>query len=92
MTYSLGTVRVEAEVDLDDVIRDLSRGDREDIYDRLRDEFGEVNETVEFPLTGASGYYDEELRKVLIEIWQNRNYLTTGQRARLTNLSKESFF
>lgn len=84
-----GSVSVDVDVDIDEVFNSLDRFDREDLYNKLEEEFGKKSDT---PFKDANGYYDEELQKVLVEIWQNRNYLTVDQRARLTNLSKESFF
>jgi hypothetical protein len=79
---------ISFDLDVNEVLSRLDRFDREDLYSKLKAEFGKKSDT---PLGDCNSYYDEELSKVLLEIWSNRNYLTQEQRARINSLSKEKF-
>ena len=81
------TITTDVDVDIDDVLREMSRSEKRDLYEVLDEEFGP-----ESPVSfAATSYYEEELSKALNQIWDDRHYLTQDQRDRIIAITKESF-
>jgi hypothetical protein len=83
------TVTTDVDVDIDDVLSELSYHERKDLYEELKEEFGEdSSESTSF--SGAT-YTEQELGAALNQIWQDRFMLTKSQRERIIAITRESF-
>jgi hypothetical protein len=81
-------ITVTADVNIDDILSELSSRQRETLYDGLREEF-ETKSSGSFS-EGAT-YTEQELGKALNQIWQDRSMLTKSQRERIIAITTESF-
>jgi hypothetical protein len=82
------TVTTDVDIDVDDVLSELSYSQRKDLYENLKEEFAE--DSPEDSFTGSS-YTEQELGDALNQIWQDRFMLTKSQRERIIAITKESF-
>jgi len=86
--------RVEADVyvDVDDVLWELSTWDKKELYNELKEEYGDDAPTTPKELFASGGNYSEqEFGRILHQLWEDRWMLTNEQKARIAAITKESF-
>ena len=81
------TITTDVDVDIDDVLSELSRSERRDLYEELKKEFGS-DSTSEF---SGQTWTEQELGKALSQLWESRWMLTNEQRERIIAITKESY-
>jgi len=74
------------EIDADEFLSGCSQFERMEIYEQLQEEFG--NESG--PMSGAVTPMEEDLKEIILDIWERRNLLTMEQREQLINLARPS--
>lgn len=99
------TLTFEYQVEMDDVLSQLSLSEQEELYNTLKSEIepDDPDDEEDYPtpvsiesaksalLREAVTFYEEEVTETLFNIWENRHLLTPNQRQRLVDLSKERF-
>ena len=81
---------VSIDVELDDIIFELSKNQKRDLFKSLEKELNDVPGTVEELFKGSS-MNDADFGKDLLSLWQDRNQLTQDQKNRIKEITKESW-
>ena len=96
-----GEVEGTIYVDIDDVVSEMSYCDRSNMYDELKEEYGDDDcdceeceecECLEEQLfSEASTYQDQELAAAFLELWRSRHLLTKSQVERIQAITREPY-
>ena len=81
---------VSIDVELDDILWELSTSQKRDLFQNLQNELSEVPRTFEDLLKGTS-VSEYDLGKDLMKLWEDRNNLTPDQKKRIKELTKEKW-
>jgi hypothetical protein len=83
----------EVDVDVDDILYELSDREKREMYEALKEDLGEddVSENPESLFNSGTTYMEQEIGKALAWMWEYRNMLTKSQRERILAITKESF-
>lgn len=84
-------IDTDVEVEEDDVINDLTRWEKESIWEDLDSEFGEECEECEDCLFSASTYTEQQLANSLTALWESRHLMTPDQLRRIEAMTREKF-
>jgi hypothetical protein len=83
----------EVDVDVSDILYELSDREKREMYEELKEELREEDNptTLEELFTNGGTYTEQEIGKALAWMWEYRNMLTTSQRNRILEMTKENF-
>ena len=81
-----GYVSVNIDVDYDEIIYSMTRKEKQEMYERLKEELDESNGVV----VGTTS--EQELFDICNKIYENRNSLTNEDRALLAKLSVKGWY
>lgn len=86
-------LEADVDVDLDDVVDDLSSYELGQLYRKLKEEFGDDEEEDDtLTLSSRTGHYSEnEFAEILTKLWENRWLLNNDQKSRIMAISQENF-
>lgn len=87
----MGTVSVEAEVDIDDIIFELSKSEKRQLFDILKEDLG-VEDMVNGEDVIVGTTTEQELFDVCNKIYENRNSLTNEDKVLLIKLSEKGWY
>jgi UDP-glucose 6-dehydrogenase len=91
MKRYMGTVSVEAEVDIDDIIFELSKSEKRQLFDILKEDLG-VEDMVNGEDVIVGTTTEQELFDVCNKIYENRNSLTNEDKVLLIKLSEKGWY
>lgn len=91
--YHPRNLEASTYVDIDDILWEASSWDKQRMYDDLKEEFGDDDDSPKTPEELFSGgtYSEQEFGTVLHKLWEDRWLLTNEQKARIEAITKESF-
>lgn len=92
--YHPRNLEADTYVDMDDIIWEMSSWDKQKMYDDLKEEYGDDNDSPTTPeeiFGSGSTYSEQEFGLVLNKLWEDRWLLTPAQKARIEAITKESF-
>lgn len=83
----------EVDVDVSDILYELSDREKREMYEDLKEELGEEDSSrnPEDLFNSGTTYMEQEIGKALAWMWEYRNMLTTSQRNRILEMTKENF-
>lgn len=81
-----GYVSVNVDVDYDEIIYSMTRKEKQEMYDYLKEELDEDNDVV----IGTTS--EQELFDICNKIYENRNSLTNEDKVLLIKLSKKGYY
>lgn len=82
----------EVDVDVDDILHELSDREKREMYEELKEDLEEDSAgTPEELFNSGTTYMEQELGKALAWMWEYRNMLTSSQRNRILEMTKENF-
>jgi hypothetical protein len=87
----MGSVSVNVDVDIDDVLYELSRGEKRDLFDALKEDLG-IESLVDGDEVIVGTTTEQELFDICNKIYENRNSLTNEDKVLLVKLSKKGFY
>jgi UDP-glucose 6-dehydrogenase len=87
----MGSVSVNVDVDIDDILYELSRSEKRDLFDALKEDLG-VEDMVNGDEVIVGTTTEQELFDVCNKIYENRNYLTNEDKVLLIKLSKKGWY
>lgn len=79
------SVNVDVDVDYDEIIYSMSNKEKQEMYERLKEELGYDNNVV-----GTTG--EQELFDICNKIYENRNSLTNEDRVLLSKFSIKGWY
>jgi hypothetical protein len=95
------TISADVDVDIDEVIGNLSLTEKHELYDDLVDELNidtdrndsdlDIDCVVDQIFAGETSYMDQELMTALMEIWRSRDLLNSYQREIVLQIPKQSY-
>lgn len=87
----MGSVSVNVDVDIDDILYELSKSEKRDLFDALKEDLG-VEDMVNGDEVIVGTTTEQELFDVCNKIYENRNYLTNEDKVLLIKLSKKGWY
>lgn len=87
----MGSVSVNVDVDIDDILYELSRSEKRDLFDALKEDLG-VEDMVNGDEVIVGTTTEQELFDVCNKIYENRNSLTNEDKVLLIKLSKKGWY
>lgn len=84
------SMEVDVWIDADDAVSEMSTWDRKDLYNELKEEFGDDESDETAPFRGGT-YSESEFGKILTQLWEDRWLLTSEQKARIAAITNENF-
>lgn len=87
----MGSVSVNVDVDIDDILYELSRSEKRDLFDALKEDLG-VEDMVNGDEVIVGTTTEQELFDICNKIYENRNYLTNEDKVLLIKLSKKGWY
>lgn len=81
------SVSLNIDVDVDEILYSMDRRQKENMYELLKEEFEEDDDTLSVGTTS-----EKELMDVCNKIYENRNSLTNEDKALLVKLSKKGWY
>jgi hypothetical protein len=81
------SVSLNIDVDVDEIVDSMDRRQKESMYELLKEEFEEDDDTLSVGTTS-----EKELMDVCNKIYENRNSLTNEDKALLVKLSKKGWY
>ncbi len=87
----MGSVSVNVDVDIDDILYELSRGEKRDLFDALKEDLG-VEDIVDGDEVILGTTTEQELFDICNKIYENRNSLTNEDKELLNTLSKKGWY
>jgi UDP-glucose 6-dehydrogenase len=87
----MGSVSVNVDVDIDDIIYELSRSEKRDLFDALKEDLG-IEDMVDGDEVIVGTTTEQELFDICNKIYENRNSLTNEDKVLLVKLSKKGFY
>ena len=87
----MGSVSVNVDVDIDDILYELSRSEKRDLFDALKEDLG-VEDMVNGDEVIVGTTTEQELFDICNKIYENRNSLTNEDKVLLVKLSKKGWY
>jgi hypothetical protein len=87
----MGSVSVNVDVDIDDIIYELSRSEKRDLFDALKEDLG-IESLVDGDEVIVGTTTEQELFDICNKIYENRNSLTNEDKELLNTLSKKGWY
>jgi UDP-glucose 6-dehydrogenase len=87
----MGSVSVNVDVDIDDILYELSRSEKRDLFDALKEDLG-VEDMVNGDEVIVGTTTEQELFDICNKIYENRNSLTNEDKVFLIKLSKKGWY
>jgi UDP-glucose 6-dehydrogenase len=87
----MGSVSVNVDVDIDDILYELSRSEKRDLFDALKEDLG-VEDIVDGDEVILGTTTEQELFDICNKIYENRNSLTNEDKELLNTLSKKGWY
>ena len=87
----MGSVSVNVDVDIDDILYELSRSEKRDLFDALKEDLG-IESLVDGDEVIVGTTTEQELFDICNKIYENRNSLTNEEKVLLVKLSKKGFY
>lgn len=87
----MGYVSVNVDVDIDDILFELNRGEKHELFEALKDDLG-IEDMVNGEEIVAGTVTEQELFNICNKIYDNRNSLTNEDRELLRKLSKKGWY
>jgi UDP-glucose 6-dehydrogenase len=87
----MGSVSVNVDVDIDDIIYELSRSEKRDLFDALKEDLG-IEDMVDGDEVIVGTTTEQELFDICNKIYENRNSLTNEEKVLLVKLSKKGWY
>jgi len=87
----MGSVSVNVDVDIDDIIYELSRSEKRDLFDVLKEDLG-IESLVDGDEVIVGTTTEQELFDICNKIYENRNSLTNEDKVLLVKLSKKGWY
>jgi UDP-glucose 6-dehydrogenase len=87
----MGSVSVNVDVDIDDILYELSRSEKRDLFDALKEDLG-VEDIVDSDEVILGTTTEQELFDICNKIYENRNSLTNEDKELLNTLSKKGWY
>ena len=87
----MGSVSVNVDVDIDDILYELSRSEKRELFDTLKEDLG-VEDMVNGDEVIVGTTTEQELFDICNKIYENRNYLTNEDKVFLIKLSKKGWY
>jgi hypothetical protein len=87
----MGSVSVNVDVDIDDIIYELSRSEKRDLFDALKEDLG-IESLVDGDEVIVGTTTEQELFDICNKIYENRNSLTNEDKVLLVKLSKKGWY
>jgi UDP-glucose 6-dehydrogenase len=87
----MGSVSVNVDVDIDDILYELSRSEKRDLFDALKEDLG-VEDMVDGDEVIVGTTTEQELFDICNKIYENRNSLTNEDKVLLIKLSKKGWY
>lgn len=81
------SVSLNIDVDVDEIVDSMDRRQKESMYELLKEEFEEDDDTLSVGTTS-----EKELMDICNKIYENRNSLTNEDKALLVKLSKKGWY
>jgi hypoxanthine-guanine phosphoribosyltransferase len=82
----------EVDVDVSDILNELSDREKNQMYEELKEDLGnEEALLIEDLFNNGTTYMEREIGQALAKLWESRNMLTNSQRARIIEMTTESF-
>jgi hypothetical protein len=81
------SVSLNIDVDIDEIVDAMNHRQKESMYELLKEEFEEDDDTLSVGTTS-----EKELMDVCNKIYENRNSLTNEDKALLVKLSKKGWY
>lgn len=82
----------EIDVDVSDILYELSDREKKTMYEELKHELEEETPVlIEDLFNEGTTYMEREIGQALAKLWESRNMLTNSQRARIIAMTTESF-
>ncbi|CAB4218992.1 hypothetical protein UFOVP1604_75 [uncultured Caudovirales phage] len=82
----------EVDVDVSDILCELSDREKKTMYEELKEELEEeISVSIEDLFDNGTTYMEREIGQALAKLWESRNMLTNSQRARIIEMTTESF-
>jgi len=81
------SLNIDVDVDVDEIVYSMDRRQKESMYELLKEEFEEDDDTLSVGTTS-----EKELMDVCNKIYENRNSLTNEDKALLVKLSKKGWY
>ncbi len=81
------SVSLNIDVDVDEIVYSMDRRQKESMYELLKEEFEEDDDTLSVGTTS-----EKELMDICNKIYENRNSLTNEDKALLVKLSKKGWY
>lgn len=81
------SVSLNIDVDVDEIVDSMDHRQKESMYELLKEEFEEDDDTLSVGTTS-----EKELMDVCNKIYENRNSLTNEDKALLVKLSKKGWY
>lgn len=83
-------VSVNVDVEINDIINEMSKYEKEDLYEKLKDELG-IDDVIDCtPTEGTTT--ETELFNICKKVYENRNFLTNKDIQLLIKLSKKGWY
>ena len=87
----MGSVSLNVDVDIDDILYELSRSEKRDLFDALKEDLG-VEDMVDGDEVIVGTTTEQELFDICNKIYENRNSLTNEDKVLLIKLSKKGWY
>lgn len=87
----MGSVSVNVDVDIDDILYELSRSEKRELFDTLKEDLG-VEDMVNGDEVIVGTTTEQELFDICNKIYENRNSLTNEDKVLLIKLSKKGWY
>lgn len=87
----MGSVSVNVDVDIDDILYELSRSEKRELFDALKEDLG-VEDMVDGDEVIVGTTTEQELFDICNKIYENRNSLTNEDKVLLIKLSKKGWY
>ena len=87
----MGSVSVNVDVDIDDILYELNRSEKRDLFDALKEDLG-VEDMVNGDEVIVGTTTEQELFDICNKIYENRNSLTNEDKVLLIKLSKKGWY
>lgn len=83
----MGSVLITADIDIDEILNEMSRSQKVDLYNTLKEDYGDDDVTNTFETND-----ERELFNICNKIYENRNSLTNEDKELLNALSKKGWY
>jgi UDP-glucose 6-dehydrogenase len=87
----MGSVSVNVDVDIDDILYELSRSEKKELFDTLKEDLG-VEDMVNGDEVIVGTTTEQGLFDICNKIYENRNSLTNEDKVFLIKLSKKGWY